>query len=73
MADFTSWADIEAQVKKDLANGGWKYSSYSIGGDTYEMRSIKDLREFLSFVRGEMAQDTGTFRARTCGGMGGGR
>lgn len=38
-------------MKADLASGSWKYSSYTIQGDTFTTKSWDEFRRMLDYVK----------------------
>ncbi len=47
---FTTWSDLLAQLKDDLASGNWITRSYSVDGVTREFRSVSEFMALLDEV-----------------------
>jgi len=47
---FTTWSDLLAQLKNDLASGSWITRSYSVDGVTREFRNASEFMALLQDV-----------------------
>lgn len=57
---FTTWADLEAEMRNDLVNGSWRrFSSYSVAGRSIAYRSFEEFKKMLDFVSREAAKESG--------------
>lgn len=58
---FTTWRDLVNQLKSDLANRAFRtMQSYSVAGRTVSYRSLKDLKDLLTWAEEEADKEEGS-------------
>lgn len=62
---FTSYADLLAQLRDDLASGQWSLKSYSKGNHSVNYRSLPEFLDYVTWVETRAALEAGTIYGRT--------
>lgn len=65
MASFTSWTDLQRQMRNDLASGSWRTKSYDFDGMRKEFVSPEEFLKMLAYVDNQAADESSDYTLRT--------
>lgn len=62
---FTTWSEVAARMRNDLASGGWRTKSYDLDGMRKEFFSPQEFLDMLNYVERRAAEEGDSYAARS--------